>query len=349
MVGMVLYIVATSLYLTGGRGRGGGLAHLHGRNHYSLDVAGRLFRGMAGRFPARSRLALWGRRSAHPRRGSRQSLQLFQGGSDGLINLSLKFLCILSLSSHKRFSLVGCNSPAASFSERRRWPRRGLTTAPLPALAGATRPTFSVSLLSASPEVFDLISWRLWDPLILAVGIPDIRAEAARECDLLLVTDRLGERRQTAKTQAGAAYEEGTRGVLGTSLADVLTALPGARGVIAVQTGGSGRAVAAGSHPAVRTGIRAVAGENPAGVAPHRSPVDPAGAGFGSPTLIRCTSPSTGMRRCARVESAVVTRLATGAPDIVMQGPARALWRRTCSPIWRPTGGIRIFGVTRRR
>lgn len=197
-----------------------------------------------------------------------------------------------------------------------------LAASPLPA-AAATEPRrrFSVSLLSASPEVFDLISWRLWDPLILAVGIPDIRAEAARECDLLLVTDRLGERRQTAKAQAAGAYEEGTRGVLGTSIADVLTALTGARGVIAVQPAALGEPL----PPEVtrRFGLEFVRWQaktpQESRLTDHRLTRLARDLGR-RPDQVHITFDWHAEVRAP--EAAVVTRLASGAPDIVMQNRA---------------------------
>ncbi|MBM3853573.1 MAG: hypothetical protein FJ399_10505, partial [Verrucomicrobia bacterium] len=197
-----------------------------------------------------------------------------------------------------------------------------LAASPVKTLAAApARRRFSVSLLSASPEVFDLISWRLWDPLVLAVGIPDIRAQAARECDLLLVTDRLGEHRQAAKAQPAGAYEEGTRGVTGTSLADVLTALPGARGVIAVQPAALGEPLSEAVAKRCGVAFKQWHPETPSSSHLTDHPLN---------ALLR----SLGRRpdhahvtfdwhpEVTAPPASVVTRLASGAPDIVLQGRA---------------------------
>ena len=100
-----------------------------------------------------------------------------------------------------------------------------LAASPLHAAAAAEpRRRFSVSLLCASQEVFDYIAWRLWDPLVLAAGIPDVRAEAPEVCDLLIVGERLPERGENAyRNYRASAFD------------DFQTALTGARGVIAVQ------------------------------------------------------------------------------------------------------------------
>ena len=83
---------------------------------------------------------------------------------------------------------------------------------------------FAVSLLSASQEVFDYISWRLWDPLVLAAGIPEIRTDAGEACDLLIVGERLPDQRQNV-------FENYQARCCG----DFLAGLAGARGMIAVQ------------------------------------------------------------------------------------------------------------------
>jgi hypothetical protein len=83
----------------------------------------------------------------------------------------------------------------------------------------------SVSILAAAQDVADFISWRLWDPYFLEVGIPEFLADdSSRSCDLLILGDRGAALRKGAAKRAKEQF-----------LDQFLAGLPLARGVIAVQ------------------------------------------------------------------------------------------------------------------
>jgi hypothetical protein len=83
----------------------------------------------------------------------------------------------------------------------------------------------SVSILAAAQDVADFISWRLWDPYFLEVGIPEFLGDdSKRPCDLLILGDRGASPRRAAAKRA-------TNQILDRFLAR----LELARGVIAVQ------------------------------------------------------------------------------------------------------------------
>ena len=186
-----------------------------------------------------------------------------------------------------------------------------LAATPLHAAAAAKpRRKFSVSLLCASPEVFDYISWRLWDPLVLAVGIPEVRAESAATCDLLIAGDRLPDTRQRGR----AGYKSPAFG-------DLLAGLPGARGIIAVQPAGLGEPL--GDDVARRFGVvfQDWHAETPRRSNATDNPLNGVLRQLGRRTdhvhitfdwHMQVTAPA----------GTVVTRLSSGAPDIVQKDRA---------------------------
>jgi len=184
-----------------------------------------------------------------------------------------------------------------------------LAAKPLHAAAAAQpRRKFSVSLLCASPEVFDYISWRLWDPLVLAVAIPEVRAESAATCDLLIAGDRLPDHRQSGRNRYEAP-----------AFSDFQAGLPGARGVIAVQPAGLGEPL--GDDVARRFGVvfQDWHAETPRLSGATENPLNSVlrQPGRRSDTVhitfdwhMQVTAPA----------ASVVTRLSSGAPDIVRKG-----------------------------
>ena len=176
----------------------------------------------------------------------------------------------------------------------------------------ATEPhrKFSVSLLSASQEVFDYISWRLWDPLVLAAGIPEIRADVGEACDLLIAGERLPDQRQNV-------YENYQARCCG----DFLAGLAGARGIIAVQPSALGEPPC--DDVAKRCGVafRHWHAETPRQSHATDHPLYDLPRGLRRSTDNFHITFDWHLEIEAPAEN-VVTRLASGAPDVVQNGRA---------------------------
>ena len=98
----------------------------------------------------------------------------------------------------------------------------------VPGRAEAAPAPLSVRVIASAAEVYDYVTWRLWDPYFLIHGIPRIAAaKTPEECDLLVIADRAPDL---------AAHIERARGViavqpavLGLPLPDSLAARFGVR------------------------------------------------------------------------------------------------------------------------
>ena len=165
---------------------------------------------------------------------------------------------------------------------------------------------------ATSQEVFDYIAWRRsGNPLILSVGIPEIRADADEACDLLIVGERLPE-------QSRDAYEK----LPGEDFWGSSGRIAGSTGCHCGAAGPLGRTTPRGRHrTTLGVAFQAWHAETPRQSRATDHPLGGLPRGLGRRGDNAHITYDWHMEVAAPAAT-VAARLASGAPDIVLQDRA---------------------------